>query len=76
MLVGYIFYVIVIKKEEVDFNFWDRKSDDIFKNVYLVMRLLYFINVVINFFLYGFFDFVFWRKFVYLICNRKCIEFV
>ncbi|XP_052692278.1 substance-K receptor-like [Crassostrea angulata] len=71
MLVGYIPHVIAIKKEEADPNFWDRKSDDISKNVHLAMRLLYFTNAVINPFLYGFFDPAFRRKLVYLICNRK-----
>lgn len=55
MLVGYIPHAIAIKKEEADPNFWDRKSDDISKNVHLAIRLLYFTNAVINLFLYGFF---------------------
>lgn len=75
MLVAYIPPFIVIKQELADPYFWDRKSDKYSKNVYLAMRMFYFINAIVNPFLYGFFDTSFRMKLLDLVFKRKIPEF-
>lgn len=60
---------IIITEEMSDRDFWERKRDDLFKNVYLAMRMLYFTNAVVNPFIYGFFDHAFRRKLVDMTCK-------
>lgn len=70
MLLAFLPPFIVIKQELNDPNFWDRKSDKYSKNVYLAMRMFYFMNAIVNPFLYGFFDTSFRRKLFDLVFKR------
>ncbi|XP_052692277.1 pyroglutamylated RF-amide peptide receptor-like [Crassostrea angulata] len=76
LLLAFIPPFIVIKQELDDPNFWDRKSDKYSKNVYLAMRMFYFMNAIVNPFLYGFFDTSFRRKLFELVFKRKIPELV
>lgn len=70
MLLAFLPPFIVIKQELNDPNFWDRKNDKYLKNVYLAMRMFYFMNAIVNPFLYGFFDLSFRRKLFDLVFKR------
>lgn len=54
-----------------DRDFWERKRDDLSKNAFLAMRMLYFTNAVVNPFIYGFFDHAFRRKLVDMACKTE-----
>lgn len=69
MLMAFIPPFIIITEEMSDRDFWERKRDDLSKNVYLAMRMLYFTNAVVNPFIYGFFDHAFRRKLVDMTCK-------
>lgn len=71
MLIAFIPPFIIITQEMADRDFWERKRDDLSKNVYLAMRMLYFTNAVVNPFIYGFFDHAFRRKLVDMACKTE-----
>lgn len=58
-------------QEMADRDFWERKRDDLSKNAFLAMRMLYFTNAVVNPFIYGFFDHAFRRKLVDMACKTE-----
>lgn len=69
MLIAFIPPFIMITQEMADSDFWERKRDDLSKNAFLAMRMLYFTNAVVNPFIYGFFDHAFRRKLVDMACK-------
>lgn len=71
MLIAFIPPFIIITQEMADRDFWERKRDDLSKNAFLAMRMLYFTNAVVNPFIYGFFDQAFRRKLVHMACKTE-----
>lgn len=53
-----VFFLVLIVSWKDDFEFWI-VSNDVIMNIFIILRRLFFVNNIVNFFLYGYFDLIF-----------------
>lgn len=56
-----VFFLVLIVSWKDDFEFWI-VSNDVIMNIFIILRRLFFVNNIVNFFLYGYFDLIFRYK--------------